>query len=593
MSRFFSLLKKLTSTPVRRFFTCLLLGLCLFLAGCCLSTPTFYDNDDTNIAFALAGYLSGEPYPAHPFLNPILSAFVSFLYRILPWLPWWYLLQAAAVLISLAVVGACLFAIGEEKGLHPLLSLALFFGLALGSFYYPLFLATFTLTSACLGTAAVCLLLVPKKNDQSFTKGDLLSLVFLALAFLFRNSSGISLLCFYAGALVYRLARLAAKKANKSAILSLTALGACALGLSLCLVFINSWGRAHLHDPGFPEFDEGRSRFLDYPVDSYSENPELYAALGWDGPLYNLVKHWFYMDERVTTEALTAIQAGSKATPPRTPAAIFEELYRFFSLRPLAVYTALVPCLFLLGGLFRIRQEQNSRLPLLFALLMLLGGCALTLYLVLSGRIVLRAFQLIAIPTGASVLFLSLLALPKREEAAKKSLSLSRRLLGIPSLIFLGLALVLCCQLGRMTLRYDGTELLMESRALFAYVLEHPDTVFIRDTHVANNVDALTVYPDQKPVNLLDWGGTSAYTGAKQLQLERFDLLPFTAEVFFREDVRLITSPDSRDYKSFVSYLESRYPGADLRLETMITEQAAVYRVMPADQEALYGQNPA
>ena len=91
----------------------------------------------------------------------------------------------------------------------------------------------------------------------------------------------------------------------------------------------------------------------------------------------------------------------------------------------------------------------------------------------------------------------------------------------------------------------------------------------------------------------MDWGGTSAYTGAKQLQLERFDLLPFTAEVFFREDVRLITSPASRDYKSFVSYLESRYPGADLRLETMITEQAAVYRVMPADQEALYGQNPA
>lgn len=593
MSRFFSLLKKLTSTPVRRFFTCLLLGLCLFLAGCCLSTPTFYDNDDTNIAFALAGYLSGEPYPAHPFLNPILSAFVSFLYRILPWLPWWYLLQAAAVLISLAVVGACLFAIGEEKGLHPLISLALFFGLALGSFYYPLFLATFTLTSACLGTAAVCLLLIPKKEDQSFTGGDLLSLLFLALAFLFRNSSGYSILCFYLGALVYRLASLILARADKKSVLSLLWLGGTALILSLCLILVYSWGEVHFNEPEFSAFEAGRGRFLDYPVDSFGENPELYQSVGWDGSLYNMVKQWFYMDERVSGETFAAILSGSSATGPRSPSALFQELSSFFSIRPVGQYQALIPILFLLSALLGTGFMKEGRTSLFFSLCMFLGGCALTLFLVLSGRIVLRAFQLIAIPTGASVLFLCLQALPKTSHTNKKNTPLPRRLLQIASLLPLGLALVLCCQLGRITLRYDSTELLKESQSLFAYVLEHPDTIFIRDTHVANNVDALTVYPDQKPVNLLDWGGTSAYTGAKQLQLERFDLLPFTAEVFFREDVRLITSPDSRDYKSFVSYLESRYPGADLRLETMITEQAAVYRVMPADQEALYGQNPA
>ena len=53
-----------------------------------LSTLTFFDNDDLNIAWALAGYRTGTPSFAHPFINCIMAFLTSALYTVLPQLPW-------------------------------------------------------------------------------------------------------------------------------------------------------------------------------------------------------------------------------------------------------------------------------------------------------------------------------------------------------------------------------------------------------------------------------------------------------------------------------------------------------------------------
>lgn len=565
VSSFFQLVYE---RPLRRFLVALLLALALFFGALCVATPTFYDNDDTNIASALAGDLSGTPYPAHPFLNPILSVAVSFFYRVLPAIPWWYVFQCAAILFSLAVIGSCILELSYQKKLPLIVSLLLYGVLAGGLMLYPLFLATFTLTSACLGAAAVGLLLTDlgalskKRRRWRFAA----SLWLLILCFLFRNSSGYSVLCFYLGALVYQGARILKLRQGRPAFLRLSAFGLISLALCFVLVLVNGWGQSHYNAEEFPAFEEARGRYLDYPVDSYSDNPALYASVGWDQELYAMVKQWFYMDERVTAATLDTLIEGSASSRQSLSEALaaFRE---FLSPRPLAIYQGAIPVLLLLSGLFLYRRHRENGLPLLFGCFMLLGGAALTLFLLLSGRIVLRAYQLILIPTGASVLLLTLNALPE-PALFSKSGRISRLGFLFPAALALA-TLFFSYKAVRTTLSYDTAPILSKSQALMQYVLEHNENVYIRDTHVANNVDALTVYPEKKPTNLLDWGGTAAYTGAREAQLDFYGLRPYTAEVFFRENVYLISDPDSRDYKSFSAYLRKEFGAALVRTDTV------------------------
>lgn len=581
-----SALNRAYALPLGRGLIALALALALFFAAACITDVTFYHNDDTNIAFALSGCLSGEPYPSHPFINCILGNIVSFCYRCLPGVPWWLVFQLVFGLLGLAVTGACILGAAYRKGLPLLAALVLYGCFALGCALYTLLLVTFTLTAALLGTAAAALILTA--DDLLSKKERALRFSFSALllagAFLFRNSSGLSLLPFYFGALCFYAAQLFFGKAGKQRLVSVAAFAALSLALAFGLVAVNNFGLAAYNAPEFTEFEDARGRFLDYPVDSYSNNPALYEAVGWNAELYSMVKQWFYMDERVTANALNAILDGSTETSFvgfSQAASDFETLY---DAQPLVPYLLFLTVLLALAPLPLCVGRKESRLALLFMLCMLLGGGALVLYLLIRGRLVLRAFQLIAIPTGACVLLLGLCALPERSEAiAQPKRHMRLRTLAACALLLPALFCAYKC--ARIAVGYDSSQALCESRALMQYVIDHPENVYIRDTRVANNIDAVTTYPDQKPTNLLDWGGTSAYTGAKQLQIEQNGLTPFTADVFFRDGVYFVSEPDSRDYKSFVSYLNAVYGSVSLVPVDEIAEDITVYRVTRAPME--------
>ena len=60
--------------------------------------------------------------------------------------------------------------------------------------------------------------------------------------------------------------------------------GVAALLCAAVLVLVNRIGLTYLHGNGFLAFDTARWKLLDYPVDSYAQNPALYESIGWDGP---------------------------------------------------------------------------------------------------------------------------------------------------------------------------------------------------------------------------------------------------------------------------------------------------------------------
>ena len=105
------------------------------------------------------------------------------------------------------------------------------------------------------------------------------------------------------------------------------------------LVGINAYGRTAQNPEGFVAYDEARSSYMDYPHDSYQSNPALYEQAGWDETLAALTSNWFYMDERVTTEAFTTISSGSafaQSTATDRLANGVEGLGGFFESFPLA-----------------------------------------------------------------------------------------------------------------------------------------------------------------------------------------------------------------------------------------------------------------
>ncbi len=639
---------RLYGSPRGRAAFALVLAVLLLAAGGLVSGFTFYENDDTNIAFTLAGYFSGAPYPTHPFINCLLGFIVSFFYRVLPAVPWWLVFQLAAVALSAAVLTACVLKAGRDAKAPVVLPLLIACALLSGLVLYAMLLATFTLTAAVAGAAGVALVLTASETDPSKARGWRLAFAaaFLAASFLFRNSSGLSVLCFFIGALVYRFAAAARERAGKRRLMGIALYSACCLLLAAALVRVNAWGIETYNEPEFSRFDTARSGFLDYPVDSYADNPALYESVGWDRPLYGLVRQWFYMDGRVTAESLEKILAGSRISSAGGLAGAAADWREFASARPPVTYLLLLPAgLMLLLTALLPGAGKGGKLAALFGCLMLAGGAVLAGYLLLSGRMVLRALQLLMVPAAFSAAILALYAYARRagETEAGTGTSDSLALCACarragetnpsggaepdaeshgaeggfpngsrpakPSAIrpalngaprsrlgaaarraAAALALLILLFAGyksaRITLSYDSAALLAKSRALMQYALAHPDDVLIRDTRVANNVDAVTTYPDQKPTNLLDWGGTTAYTGAKALQLERLGLGAFTADVFLRDGVYFVTEPDSRDCKAFAAYLISAYgEGARLELVDTVIDGVAVYRVAAPETE--------
>lgn len=570
-------LRRAASRPCVRALLALALSLALLLAACLIETPTYYENDDSNIAFALAGYRSGEPYPTHPFINCILGFAVSGLYRLIPAVPWWTVCQLVAILLSMTAVCASALKLAYRRRAPMLSVLAGFCVWYAGLMFYATALLTFTLTSAAAGTAAMALVLSDEADDAPRLRAgrDVLSCLFLALSFLFRNSGGISMLCFYAGALVFRLFRaLAIKTPGKRKVLLRTgALGVSALALSALLIAVNAYGLRACNEEGFTEFDHYRSMFLDYPHDTYAENPALYASVGWDETLYSMMDKWYFMDGRINADTLRAIYEGS-APHTVTAAGALEQIGQVLTRQEPAAYQAAMPVLALLLALALYLRRRKEPLPLLFALAMFFGMCILALYLCLQSRFLLRTLQLLAIPAAAAILLLCLRLLPETAETEPAG---GRGTAVLTWVLALAL-LVPAYKSARVVAGYDSSALLDESRAVISYAMAHPENVYIRDTYVGNNYDAWTVYPDAKPVNLMDWGGTSTMTGFWALQLQANGIEPFTAEAFLGERVYYIGNADGPEKAAFEAYLAAVL-GARLETVEQITDSAAVYRV--------------
>ena len=516
-------IRKFYNSGSARWLFSFLCALALVALAALLSTLSYFDNDDLNIAWALAGYRTGVPSFAHPFINCVMAAITSALYTVVPKVPWWLVLQLGAIVAGMTAVFASLLKICAKRGVPLLLALALIAVFGGGMFYYGIVLVTFTLSAAIAGAGATALVLAADAGDgkpaQRWHYAGAVAL--LCVSLLVRNSTGLATACFVGGAMLLRAWEYLLNKdgAALKRVLTFLLAGMVAAGL---LVSVNAYGREAQNPPGFVAYDEARSSYMDYPHDSFTDNPQIYADAGWDEAIAAMTSGWFYMDERVTTQAFRAISDHSAYQS----LGIAEKLQRgvanltpFFQNYPLAVYYGLPICVAYAVALALFLLNRKRWLSFFGASAFLLGTLVLFAYLIYTGRLNLRVWMTMSIFAGVSIW---LCAVSAYGAAAKEK---RPRVQSAARIVILGLALLLSLGVGykvfRTVISYeDGTpELLARSSAVTAYAQAHPENVYIRDVYAANNVDALSVYPDNPPTNLIDWGGCDMNTATREKQL--------------------------------------------------------------------------
>ncbi len=533
-------------------------ALALIVFAAATRTITFFDNDDLNVAWALAGYRSGMPSFGHPFINCIMAFIVSGLYTIIPQLPWWLLVQLFAVLLGMSAVFAALLKSGHRNNVPLLLVIGLIVALGAGLYFYGIVLVTFTISSGVIGSGAVALALAVDSKDPPKIQRRYLTfaVVLLAGSMLVRNSSGIAAACFVGGALVYRAVE-AGMNGGRALTKRMLRYLAAATAVTVVLAGVNAIGRSAQNPKGFTAYDEARASFMDYPHDSYGENPELYESVGWDGTLNALVGSWFYMDERVTTEAFNTIVQGSQFMQMGIGERIsngLSVLKTFLGAYPLAVYIGGIVAASWLAALGLFLFNRKRALAFAAGSAFLVGTGVLIAYLCYAGRINLRVWMSVCIPAAVAIWLCALALYQSAEQTSEKPAT------RIVRVLIVGVAVVLSLGFGykvfRTVMSYESDDMLANSQAVVAYALDHPENVYVRDVYAANNVDALSVYPDEKPTNLMDWGGCDMNTATREAQLTVNKLSSTCAADMFRQDnVYYIGDLSDRYVELFAEYM--------------------------------------
>ncbi len=525
-----------------------------------LSTLTFFDNDDLNIAWALAGYRTGTPSFAHPFINCLMAFLTSALYTVLPQLPWWLILQLVASVAGMTAVFAATLKTGHRHGVPLLLAIALMAACGAGLFYYGIVLVTFTLSATVAGAGAVALVLATDEADAKKTqRGYLLgSVLLLVVSLLVRNSSGLAVACFVFGAFVYRAVESMLAKDRASA-KRLMVFGIAAIAVCGVLVGVNEYGRNAQNPEGFVAYDEARSSYMDYPVDSYASNPTLYEKAGWDETLAALTSSWFYLDERVTTDSFTTVAEGSAfastSMADRLKAGV-TDIGSMFHMYPLSVnYGVLVAAAYASAlALFLFNRKRWT--AFVGASAFLLGSVVLLGYLMAAGRVNLRVWMTVCMLASVSIWLCAFGLMRPKAESARAAHWFRLAALGLMLLVSLGFGY----KVFRTVISYESEtpNMLARSQAVVAYAQEHPENVYIRDVYVANNVDALSVYPDNPPTNLIDWGGCDMNTVTREQQLAVNGLKStFAKDIFPLKNVYYIGDTQDIYLPLFEEYMQT------------------------------------
>ncbi len=407
-----------------------------------LAPPTFGMNDDAKMQLILSGGGWSQPSGHAVFINYVLGQVVAALFSLAPAVPWWFVWQVACIAASLYVWNLCVaYAMCGDEGKGSLrrgracAAVAVCLLSSVCVYMYALTLVSFTLTAGTMASCAVMLQCVRMARPALAARRryGAYEALLVAAAYCTRSSSAIAALPFAALLFVPPLVDVIRAKDDRRA----RALGlarslvplAAGVALALCCNVVHSVQYGTPEWRQFLSTNAARHKYMDYPHDSYEENPQLYQSVAWSAELETLVNdEWLFMDERVTPEAFLTLSKEGAQTEQLGLRDIYDS-WRFgegmFDSRTVTALVVLSGlCVVLLAMLLRGRRWWPQ-------LLVAAGGVVLCMaelyYLEMRGRLVTRVGLVSVWPTLALLLGVTLTCgLEAARELSQKDLDARR-----------------------------------------------------------------------------------------------------------------------------------------------------------------------
>ena len=503
-----------------------------FLWTCRVTVITFMTNDDVTI-MRTAARVSREGLAAadQSFCHFLFCGLLSLFYRLDMHGYWYGGYHILAIAVSLIIIGRCVLLKASRRGMSALGGLGIFALLCAGLMVHAAAELSFTITPAVLGTASAALTLCrdETKSRAGHAAMDVGCVLMLLLAWLQRSSSARCVLCFWALAVCYQLLKARLGQEPVKRVVPLLLCAALTVGLCFGAGLLRLPGQesgTELDPTAYDEYvyaERYRSLVMDYLTERLT-NEELEAA-GLPPELSNLLRAWYFMDERINTVTFRRIvdmyydpslEAGSLAAATSMESGSH--------IRTMAFTAALLPLLLALALLDLGRRGRRCWPEMLGVLGAFGGGAVLLLYLIRRGRFLLRVHLVVVIP-AAVCLILFALSGPAAEKPARAWQKAVAALLGAALCVTAGLSARSVPYADEAMTRQEAFAF---QQATEGYANAHQDIYFVTN-FISQNLDPfhdVTVYPG----NMHIWGGTGVTADPNRLY----------ADAFFREDVRFM-----------------------------------------------------
>ncbi len=556
----------------------------VFLTTVLTSEMSYLTNDDGGIQSALSGFTTGEPYPYHQFISVILSFPIAGLYKILPGVQWWYVWSLVAMAVGIFLVQYCFLRVAVN-GKHSLIVVfCILIFLDIGFFIYPIANVSFTIVPAILGTGLIAgLFWLAEKETIKHKRWIFFGIVIGYILLLsHRRLTGLAVLCYLLLAFLYYYVN--KSEDLKKAALKFIGTAGMFLLITAALTTFNSTLQNNHNGEDFVAFNSARSQFMDYPHDSYTENPELYEEVGWDEDIYKLVTQWCFLNDKVTAENLSYVSENSTHTTASTNVTTL--LDQIFNNKQCQSIFLLYAASIVIAMIILICCFDPK--TLIFLLLNNVGTAMLILYQILGGRAMYRSIVIVLLPAVVINLLLSL-----RKEIKGRPVMIINI-----SLLLLGIVCIV--PMMSATFDQDRKAYVVETKdkhhIIDSFLADHPSNFYVREAlYVTDNIDPENIR--DRSSNCMGWGGSNKYSAIYYEQLKNNGLTELTEETFKAESVYFISKTNAIDesyhddgndpFAMFYRKLQEDCNAIGFVMEDTITDGVYVYHFVFDDENEM------
>ncbi|MBE5889750.1 MAG: hypothetical protein E7282_02150 [Lachnospiraceae bacterium] len=505
------------------------------------SVPAFLTNDDSRIQHVLSGSFLGEPYFFHQYIHPAISIPIAWLFSCISNVPWWYLFCHLLVFIGLMAIHYTVIRLAREREL-PLLFIIAIVELFDGSFImFNLWRMSFTLTSILIGCASIILIFVLTSREKLFwEKRGLLvvgSILCFILACFVRISEGYVLVAYVVLISAYGIF------SRQEALIRRVGKLAFVIAIAVCMVkgigYVQSDIIKNINGNEFIEFNHARSTFIDYPHDTYEENPELYQSVGWDEDTLFLAESWCFMNDNITTEALQMIAENQTISIKENIKDAFEQIKK----TPPTVVALIaygLSCVLILICLFPKRQKWLT----IAGICNLFGTLILLVYLAIKGRFIYRAIAVVLIP---ATLVNMLLYISNIEHKARKK----HLMYVLTALISVCLVIPICSSVFQSKEKEQNMLKKFKIQSdTYAYFNEHPENIYITEVYSLVELNPFDLSDES---NMMYYGSALFHSDIMDKKAEKLGIADMNGNVFKQSNVYYVSRVNIEDESKFES----------------------------------------